>query len=85
MQVGDLLIQVDDHKITDESLDEIVKWIRGEEGTEVTITVVRDEEEKSFTMTRRVIQQNTVEYEMMDGQTGYIRVKEFGRGDFFTV
>lgn len=28
-------------------------------------------------MTRRVIQQNTVEYEMMDGQTGYIRVKEF--------
>lgn len=77
LQVGDLLIQVDDHKITDESLDEIVKWIRGEEGTEVTITVVRDEEEKSFTMTRRVIQQNTVEYEMMDGQTGYIRVKEF--------
>ncbi len=77
LQVGDLLVQVDDHKITDESLDEIVQWIRGTEGTEVTIHIVRGEEEKSFTMTRRLIQQNTVEYEMKDEQIGYIYVKEF--------
>lgn len=77
LQAGDLVVQVDDHKITEESLDEIVKWIRGKEGTEVTLHIVRGEEELSFTMTRRVIQQNTVEYEMKDGQIGYIYVKEF--------
>lgn len=77
LQAGDLVVQVDDHKIVDESLDEIVKWVRGKEGTEVTLHIVRGEEELSFTMTRRVIQQNTVEYEMKDGQVGYIYVKEF--------
>lgn len=77
LQAGDLVVQVDDHKIVDESLDEIVKWVRGKEGTEVTLHIVRGEEELSFTMMRRVIQQNTVEYEMKDGQVGYIYVKEF--------
>lgn len=77
LQAGDLVVQVDDHKIVDESLDEIVKWVRGKEETEVTLHIVRGEEELSFTMTRRVIQQNTVEYEMKDGQVGYIYVKEF--------
>ncbi len=74
---GDVIYQVDDHVISDESLDEVVSWIRGEEGTDVTICVRRDGEELELTATRRVLETPTVEYEMKEDQIGYIYVTEF--------
>ncbi|MEE1086639.1 MAG: S41 family peptidase [Schaedlerella sp.] len=77
LQAGDIIYQVDDHEITDEDLNEIVTWIRGEEGTEVHIHVLRDGEKVEAVPVRRVIEVETVEYEMKANQTGYIRVIEF--------
>lgn len=77
LQAGDIIYQVDDHEITDEELSEIVTWIRGEEGTEVHIHVLRDGEKVEAVPVRRVIEVATVEYEMKENQIGYIRVIEF--------
>ncbi len=77
LKEGDVLYQVDDHEITDEDLNQIVSWIKGEEGTEVKLHVIRDSEEVELTAVRRVIEVQTVEYEMKDSQVGYIRVTEF--------
>lgn len=77
LKEGDVLYQVDDHEIMDEDLNQIVSWIKGEEGTEVKLHVVRDSEEVELTAVRRVIEVQTVEYEMKDSQVGYIRVTEF--------
>lgn len=77
LQAGDIIYQVDDHEITDEELSEIVTWIRGEEGTEVHIHVLRDGEEIDAVAVRRMIEVSTVEYEMKADQIGYIRVIEF--------
>lgn len=77
LKEGDILYQVDDHEITDEDLNQIVSWIKGEEGTEVKLHVIRDSEEVELTAVRRVIEVQTVEYEMKDSQVGYIRVTEF--------
>lgn len=74
---GDILIKVDDHVIADESLDEIVTWIKGEQGTEVTLHILRGEEELTLTAIRDTIQAMTVDYEMKDGQIGYIYIQEF--------
>lgn len=79
LQAGDIIYQVDDHEITDEDLNEIVTWIRGEEGTEVHIHVLRDGEEVETVPVRRVIEVSTVEYEMKENQIGYIRVIEFDK------
>lgn len=77
LQAGDIIYQVDDHEITNEELSEIVTWIRGEEGTEVHIHVLRDGEKVEAVPVRRVIEVATVEYEMKENQIGYIRVIEF--------
>lgn len=79
LQAGDIIYQVDDHEIIDEELSEIVTWIRGEEGTEVHIHVLRDGEEIETVPVRRVIEVSTVEYEMEEDQIGYIRVIEFDK------
>ena len=53
--------------------------IRGEEGTQVTVTVLRGEtaEEVELTMERRQVEVTTVESQMLDEKTGYIYVMQF--------
>lgn len=77
LQAGDILVQVDEKKIMDESLSEVVTWIKGEEGTNVQIHVVREEEELTLTATRTAIEIQTVAYEMKENQIGYLAVSEF--------
>ena len=73
----DILIRVEDEDVTGQDLTNVVTKIKGEEGTEVTITMLRGEEELDFTMKRRVIEVPTVEYEMLEEQVGYILITEF--------
>lgn len=77
LKEGDVIYQVDDHTISDQSLDEVVSWIRGEEGTDVTLHVIRDGEDLALTTTRRQLETPTVSYEMKENQIGYIAVSEF--------
>ena len=77
LQEGDILYQVDDHVIGEEDLSQVVTWIKGEENTEVTLYVVRDSEKLELTAVRRIVESETVEYEMKEGKAGYIQVKEF--------
>lgn len=77
MREGDILLQVDDHMVSGQDLETVVSWIKGEQGTDVTIRVLRDGEEVELTATRDVIEVQTVEYAMKDSKTGYIAVSEF--------
>ncbi|MBO7718124.1 PDZ domain-containing protein, partial [Candidatus Saccharibacteria bacterium] len=52
---GDILYKVNGEEVYALSVDEIAKKVRGETGSEVTVTIVRDGEEKSFTMKREAI------------------------------
>ena len=73
---GDILYKVDGEEVYDLSVDEIAKKVRGETGTEVTVTVVRDGEEKSFTMKRESIN-NVSAYVEYDGKTAIVTVTRF--------
>ncbi len=77
MKDGDILYMVDEHEVTGEDLNQVVAWIKGEEGTEVKLHVIRDSEELELTAVRRMIEVQTVTYEMKDSGIGYIRVSEF--------
>lgn len=74
---GDIVYKVNGVDVTGEELDTIVSQIRGEIGTEVEITVIRNGEEYTGTATRALIENDTVEYEMKDNQIGYIYVTGF--------
>lgn len=77
LREGDILVQVDNRKITDENLDEIVNWIKGDKGTEVVLYVLRDGIETEVTAVRDVVKTMTVQSEMKEDKIGYIYIKEF--------
>ncbi len=75
----DILYRVGDMEVTGKDLTEVVSHIKGEKGTEVSLTVLRGEnnEEVTVTAVRNTIQAQTIEYEMKDDKIGYIEVSEF--------
>ena len=73
---GDILYKVNDEEVYDLSVEEVAKKVRGETGSEVTITVVRNGKEKSFTMKRESIN-NVSAYVDYDGSTAIITVTRF--------
>ncbi len=75
----DILYKVGDMEVTGMDLTEVVSHIKGEKGTEVSLTVLRGEnnEEVTVTAVRNTIQAQTIEYEMKDDKIGYIAVSEF--------
>jgi len=77
----DVLYKVNGEDITNQSLTEVVSQIKGEEGTDVEITVLRGEDydEVTVTATRRKVEAQTVTFEMKEGNIGYIRVTEFDK------
>lgn len=80
MQPGDILYKVTGTEVTGIDLDLVVsKYIKGEEGTSVNITVLRPENNDYVDMSveRRQIEVPTVEHKMMDSQIGYIEVSQF--------
>lgn len=73
---GDILYKVDGEEVYSLSTEEIAKKVRGETGSEVTVTVVRDGEEKSFTMKREEIN-NVSAYVEYSGSTAIVTVTRF--------
>lgn len=76
IQVNDIIIEADGE--TDfETLDDLVSVVRGEAGTTVDITILRGDEEIEMTVERANIEMETVTYEMLDDNIGYIYISEF--------
>ncbi len=73
---GDIIYKVNDEEVYAMTTEEISKRVRGETGTEVTVTIVRDGQEKSFTMKREAIN-NVSAYVDYDGSTAIITVTRF--------
>ena len=73
---GDIIYKVDGEEVYALSVDEIASKVRGDVGTEVTLIVVRNGEEKSFTMKRESIN-NVSTYTEYDGSTAIITVTRF--------
>lgn len=77
LKQGDIIYQVDEHSVSGQDLETVVSWIKGEQGTDVVLHVIRDGEELELTATRDIVEVQTVTSEMKDGQIGYIAVSEF--------
>lgn len=76
---NDVITHVNGEDITAQDIDIVVDKIRGEEGTEVTLTVYRasDAKDHEYTMPRQKVENPTVEYKMLDNHIGYIQVSSF--------
>lgn len=77
---GDKIIAVDGEDVTGEYIDEVASKMKGKEGSEVVLTVVKKNSGRTtdITLTRANIKRETVSSKMLDGKTGYIQITQFG-------
>lgn len=74
----DIIAEIDGQSTYGLSVSEAVKKIRGPEGTEVKLRIIRDKKEDlSFTIKRENITIPSVESKMLDGSIGYIKISRF--------
>ncbi|MFO8025066.1 S41 family peptidase [Thiohalophilus sp.] len=79
IQSGDMIIRLDDESVKGMSLDDAVKLMRGEPGTKITLTVVREGEDKplTFELTRDKIRVESVKARLLGDGYGYVRISNF--------
>ena len=80
MQAGDIITKIDGTEYKGEELSKATSVLKGEEGTEVKVIVLRDGKEIELTITRKTISVEHVASEMLDNQIGYIQIDAFDDG-----
>ena len=82
VRAGDVILSIDGKDVKGMLTPKVSSMLRGEAGTTFELKVRRGEEEKSFLITRQMIQLPEVPYYGMlgDGQTGYIYLTGFTEG-----
>ncbi len=73
----DIIYMVGDEDVYGLTLQQVVGLIKGEEGTEVHMTLVRDGEQIEKDIVRARVEAPTVNYEMLDDEVAYIQITEF--------
>lgn len=79
LRAEDIIYEIDGESVHGLSLTEVVTRIKGDEGTVVELTIVRDGESDYlyFPVTRAKVETPTVKYEMYPGRLAYIQITEF--------
>lgn len=74
---GDLVIGANGKSFEGLDVQAAAELVTGEEGTEVTLNILRGEEKLDLTMTRAYIDVPVAVYELLDGNIGLIRIENF--------
>lgn len=79
VQAGDLIIRLDDTPVKGLTLNDAVKLMRGKQGTDITLTIVREGATKplKLTLTRDRIQVRSVRSRTLEPGFGYVRISQF--------
>lgn len=79
VKAGDLIIRLDDTPVKGMSLNDAVKMMRGKPGTKITLTIMREGEQKplKFVITRDVIRVKSVKFRALEPGYGYLRITSF--------
>ena len=79
LRAGDLLYKVDGEEVQGLELAQVVSKIKGEEGTSVHLTIIREgaTDYLEVDVVRRKVESPTVNQKMLDGGIGYIQITEF--------
>lgn len=75
--MDDYIIKINDEDVEGWSLDKVGAYIRGEEGTEVKLTLLRGSEIIEKTLTRQHVQTETCSFDIYEDNIGYIAVEDF--------
>ena len=77
IMVNDLLIAVEDQDVRGMTASEVRELIRGEAGTKVSLTVMRQGEHQTLAVERRRIESPVGTGEMLEGGIGLVKISNF--------
>ena len=79
IQPGDLIVKIDETPVKGMTLTEAVKLMRGEPGSDIELTVIRQGETQPLLVdiTRDVIRVRSVRSRMLEPEYGYVRISTF--------
>ncbi len=79
IKAGDKILEVEGEQTKDMTLMEAVHKMRGQKGTDVTITIIREgwKETRNFTITRDIIKVKSVKHKVIEESIGYIKILQF--------
>ncbi|GAB4298613.1 MAG: proteolytic complex protein CptA [Thiohalomonadaceae bacterium] len=79
VKAGDLIIRLDETPVKGMSLNDAVKMMRGKPGTQITLTIMREGEQKplKLTITRDIIRVKSVKFQPLEPGYGYLRITSF--------
>ncbi len=79
IKAGDLIIKLDEMPVKGLSLNEAVDLMRGKPGEAITLTIIRENEDKPlvFTLIRDVIKVKSVRFNTLEPGFGYLRISSF--------
>jgi len=87
IEAGDLIIKIDNKPVKGMNLNNAVNMMRGEKGSKITLTIVREGVVQPFdiTLTRDLIRVASVRSKLLEPGYGYIRIAQFqsNTGDDF--
>jgi carboxyl-terminal processing protease len=87
IKAGDLIVEIDAVPVRGMALQKAIDKLRGEKGTSIDLTVLRDGQEMpiEFTIIRDTIQLSSVRSRVLEPGYGYVRVSQFqtSSGDDF--
>lgn len=79
IQAGDLIIKIDSTAVQSIDVAKAVDMLKGDPGTEVVLTIIRESERSPLTIpvVRDVIKTESIKGELIDNEFGYIRLSQF--------
>ena len=80
LKTGDIITKVDGEDCTGQELEIVANKVKGEEGTKVTLEILRDNKTFDVTIERRVVQVTPIKSEILEGNIGYIQIRTFDEG-----
>ena len=76
---GDIITSVDGKDVSSLSLETVADMLKGQKGTKVTVSIKRQGTILNFTLIREKIKVSSVDFEMLEGNIGYIGISQFSK------
>ena len=85
LKPGDIITKINGTSTADMSIEEAVNMIRGPKGTDVALTIFRDEwkETREIKITRDTIEVPSLKWEIKDNNVAYLRLYQFSENAVF--
>lgn len=76
---GDLIIKLDEHPVKGMDLNDAIDIMRGDPGTDISLTIVREGQNKplEIVVTRAIIKVASVRHKTIEDGYGYLRITQF--------